>query len=145
MLRAAEARFERAGLRFQAGEAERLPFADASLDGVAATSVVGLLDDATAFLHEVGRVLRPGGTSVITFTNRQSVLHALGSRRRRSPLRLPVRSYSTREAVLELEAAGLAVAEIRYYNCFLASGRFMLPPRALALLLERILNRRGGR
>ncbi len=153
MVRAAELRFvserDSGRLRFEAADAGRLPFGDGTLDGVVATSLVGCLEESTAFFREVHRVLRPGGYAVITFTNRASVLHAIGglaaARRRRSPLYLPVRLYSTREAVLELERAALLAVEIRYYNCFLSTDSGMLPPRPFALLLERSLNNPAGK
>ncbi len=151
MLRAAERRFGALGPRFRLAEADRLPFADGALDGVVAVSLSGCLADPTSFFAEVGRVLRPGGRAVVTFTNQEGALHGLGrvlsaaGRARRSALFLPVKSYSTGEAVLELEAAGLVVSEIRYYNCFLSIGRGMFPPRPLALPLERLLAGRVGR
>jgi SAM-dependent methyltransferase len=154
MLRAAEQRFGRnseLGPRFRLAEAERLPFADATVDGVVAASLSGCLAHPRSFFSEVGRVLRPGGRAVVTFTNREGTLHGIGrmfsavTRAPRSPLFLPVRLYSTRQAVLELEAAGLLVAQIRYYNCFLSIGRWTFPPRRLALPLERLLDNRAGR
>lgn len=54
--------------RFAQGLAERLPFADARFDGAAACFVFHELpyDSATDALHELGRVLRPGGVLTIT-------------------------------------------------------------------------------
>lgn len=137
-------------LRFRAGDAGDLPFGDGTLDGVVATSVVGCLADPAPFFSEVGRVLRAGGRAVVTFTNRESVLHALGALLRsgssaRSPLYARTRLYSTREAVAELERAGLSVRDVRYYNCFVSVGRTAVPPRSVALRLEGLLRGAAGR
>jgi demethylmenaquinone methyltransferase / 2-methoxy-6-polyprenyl-1,4-benzoquinol methylase len=43
------------------GEAERLPFADASFDGVSFTYLLRYVEDPAATLVELARVLRPGG------------------------------------------------------------------------------------
>jgi D-aspartate ligase len=61
------------GVRFLVGEAERLPFDDATFDVV---SALGLLPwvDAPAALAEIGRVLRPGGRAVVTADNRWGLI-----------------------------------------------------------------------
>lgn len=51
----------REGLDFRLGNAESLPFADASFDAVLNVEASHLYDDPVAFLAEVHRVLRPGG------------------------------------------------------------------------------------
>jgi SAM-dependent methyltransferase len=48
----------------------RLPFADASFDAVVNCVSVDYLVEPAAVLAEVARVLRPGGLSVCTFSNR---------------------------------------------------------------------------
>ena len=48
----------------------RLPFADASFDAVVNCVSVDYLVEPVAVLAEVARVLRPGGLSVCTFSNR---------------------------------------------------------------------------
>jgi demethylmenaquinone methyltransferase/2-methoxy-6-polyprenyl-1,4-benzoquinol methylase len=45
-----------------AGEAERLPFADASFDALTFTYLLRYVDDVAATLRELARVVRPGGT-----------------------------------------------------------------------------------
>jgi demethylmenaquinone methyltransferase/2-methoxy-6-polyprenyl-1,4-benzoquinol methylase len=64
MLAAARERLRSAGLDGQValveGEAERLPFADASFDGLTVTYLLRYVDDPAATLRELARVLRPG-------------------------------------------------------------------------------------
>jgi demethylmenaquinone methyltransferase / 2-methoxy-6-polyprenyl-1,4-benzoquinol methylase len=68
MLAAARARFaatERAGGRppveLLEGEAEALPFADASFDALTFTYLLRYVDDPAATMRELARVVRPGG------------------------------------------------------------------------------------
>jgi demethylmenaquinone methyltransferase / 2-methoxy-6-polyprenyl-1,4-benzoquinol methylase len=46
---------------FVAGEAERLPFDDASFDGLTFTYLLRYVDDPAATLKELARVVKPGG------------------------------------------------------------------------------------
>ena len=48
-------------VRFVEGEAEQLPFADASFDVVISNGVIDLIPDKDAVFAELFRVLRPGG------------------------------------------------------------------------------------
>ena len=52
--------------RFDQGDIEQLPFADASFDLVVISLALTHLADPTPALHELARVLRPGGSLVIT-------------------------------------------------------------------------------
>lgn len=63
MRRRAQARAEAMGLpvQFHAAPAEDLPMADGSFDYVVATLVLCTVTDVAKGLHEVHRVLRPGG------------------------------------------------------------------------------------
>lgn len=54
-------RDRRPDARIVRARAERLPFADGSVDAVACTHVLCSVDDPAACLAEVARVLRPGG------------------------------------------------------------------------------------
>jgi demethylmenaquinone methyltransferase/2-methoxy-6-polyprenyl-1,4-benzoquinol methylase len=67
MLRTAQRSLPRA-VRLVAADALRLPFADASFDGVASAFVVRNLADLRAGLAEQRRVLRPGGRLIILET-----------------------------------------------------------------------------
>jgi demethylmenaquinone methyltransferase/2-methoxy-6-polyprenyl-1,4-benzoquinol methylase len=60
MLAAAQARFGERVLLVE-GQAEALPFADASFDALSFTYLLRYVDDVPATLRELARVLRPGG------------------------------------------------------------------------------------
>ncbi len=47
------------------GDATDLPYADASVDAVVLTAVLGEIPDSAAALREIRRVLRPGGRLVV--------------------------------------------------------------------------------
>src|SRR5205814_6187849 len=49
-------------VRLVEGDAERLPFDDASFDALTFTYLLRYVDDAGATLRELARVVRPGGT-----------------------------------------------------------------------------------
>ncbi|WP_395450923.1 rhamnan synthesis F family protein [Aminobacter sp. UC22_36] len=57
-------------LRFVAADATQLPFDDASFDVVTSFETIEHFDGHEAFLAEIARVLRPGGTVVISSPNR---------------------------------------------------------------------------
>jgi demethylmenaquinone methyltransferase/2-methoxy-6-polyprenyl-1,4-benzoquinol methylase len=66
MLREGGRRIARAGLgdriRLVMGNGERLPFPDGSFDAVTFTYLLRYVDDPSATLAELARVIRPGGT-----------------------------------------------------------------------------------
>jgi demethylmenaquinone methyltransferase / 2-methoxy-6-polyprenyl-1,4-benzoquinol methylase len=66
MLAAGRARVERAGLgdgvELHEGRAEALPFPDEEFDAVTFTYLLRYVDDVSATLRELVRVVRPGGT-----------------------------------------------------------------------------------
>jgi demethylmenaquinone methyltransferase/2-methoxy-6-polyprenyl-1,4-benzoquinol methylase len=66
MLGAATARVRRdpqlaARISFLRGEAERLPFGDGEFDGLTFTYLLRYVDDRSATMRELARVVRPGG------------------------------------------------------------------------------------
>ena len=73
------AEFRAAGLpaRLVVANAERLPFPEATVDFVFAHGVVQYTGDGRALVHEVRRVLKPGGEAVFQVYNRISWLNAL--------------------------------------------------------------------
>ena len=65
-------------VEFQEGDAERLPFADASFDGVVAGFVVNHLPRAERALAEFARVVRPGGRVAVTVWDRPERMRLIG-------------------------------------------------------------------
>jgi ubiquinone/menaquinone biosynthesis C-methylase UbiE len=53
---------------------ECLPFPDQRFDGVLCSSVIEYLESPAKCLHEIWRVLRPGGTLLVSAPNRQSLV-----------------------------------------------------------------------
>jgi SAM-dependent methyltransferase len=69
----ARRRAERYGVgnvTFETADAERLPFADASFDGVFSWSVLRYVPGPDQALREMHRVLRPGGKLAVDFPNK---------------------------------------------------------------------------
>jgi SAM-dependent methyltransferase len=102
--------------------AESLPYPDETVDCIASMDVVEHLDDDVVALREYHRVLRPGGTLLLTVPAYQWLWSAhddWACHRRR---------YTARQLRASVTAAGLTVERSTYYNSFL------LPP---AILLRR--------
>ena len=109
------------------GQAERLPFDDATFDCVLAVTVLCFVRDAERAVMETARVLRPGGRLVIGELGRWS-LWAMG-RRVRGWLGHPTWRAALFRTAVELRrlirAAGLEAVEMRgavhYPPCGLAA------------------------
>ena len=67
-----------AEIEFQRGDAERLPFGDASFDAVVAGFVVNHLPRPERALAEFARVVRPGGRVAVTVWDRPERMRLLG-------------------------------------------------------------------
>ena len=92
------------------GEAEHLPYADASFDLVTGLDVVEHLDDDVAGLREIRRVLRPGGRALLfvpAFMFLWGVQDDISHHRRR---------YTLKELTETVSAAGLEVERATYAN-----------------------------
>jgi SAM-dependent methyltransferase len=76
MVAVARARYTE--IEFQRGDAERIPFADASFDAVVAGFVVNHLPRPERALGEFARVVRPGGRVAVTVWDRPGRMRLLG-------------------------------------------------------------------
>jgi len=63
-----------ANCRFELGDVTALPYPDATVDAVIAARLLVVVDDRTAVIREMHRVLRPGGRAFIA--EPRSALHA---------------------------------------------------------------------
>ncbi|MFO1429192.1 MAG: class I SAM-dependent methyltransferase [Candidatus Competibacteraceae bacterium] len=122
-------------LRGVVAQGERLPFGDATLDGVVATSVMGCIPEAKCIYAEMYRVLRPHGCAVLTFTNRASWLLKLNYLATR-PGGTKYYLYDAAGVTRELEGLGFQVLQTRFYNFVLRAGGMLLPPPSLARRLD---------
>jgi ubiquinone/menaquinone biosynthesis C-methylase UbiE len=63
------AKYDSSKYRLARAECQELPFADAAFDVVACIGVFGYMDDVDAAIAEIKRVLRPGGTLILSIRN----------------------------------------------------------------------------
>lgn len=102
------------GVDVQIGVAEALPFPDAGFDAVLMVTTVCFVADLPRALAETRRVLRPGGTLVVGFIDRDSHLgRRLDARRATNPFYASATFRSTAELLAALQAAGFTVGTIR--------------------------------
>jgi SAM-dependent methyltransferase len=88
-------------VRWVVGDAHPLPFRDAAFDGVFAGELIEHLPDPGAGMREFARVLRPGGTLVLTTPNRRRLANVVDrSERPYSPDHLSELSYDEARALL---------------------------------------------
>jgi ubiquinone biosynthesis O-methyltransferase len=101
-------------IQFVEGDAERLPFDDATFDVVVAVTVLCFVPDAERAVKQIARVLKPGGRLVIGELGRWSLWAA--QRRMRGWLGHPVWRTVTFRTAADLRilvgAAGLRVVAI---------------------------------
>ena len=141
---------------FIAGDAISLPFANGFFDSVICMGVIDALRDRTQAVREMLRVLRPGGTLLLTFTNSRSpyswwkkdVFYPLVSKYHALRARIEGRSgasvmqlggstrtlYSERAARQLVESLGAKVTDIApyHFNLFLSPLDEIMPRLALS-------------
>lgn len=130
------------------GNLERLPLGDSDFDLVVSIQVLEHLLDPAAGVRELGRVLRPGGTLLLTTDNRARRLtqtlngprwllaSLLRKRNHRKQHDFPHATFRKREVVELLEDAGLVVERTRTFRFSLVGAS----PR-----VRRFLNRMDAR
>ena len=153
-------------VRLERGDAERLEFPDCSFDAVLCMGVIDSVPDGPTAIREMVRVLRPGGTLVLTFINvfspyawwKNYAFYPLVEawHRLRAAVGDPtinpgrVRSgnlralYSRRRAEQLVCAAGARVIEVSryYFNPFISPLDEIVPRLALRIMMR--LEERGG-
>ena len=107
------------------GQAQRLPFQNESLDLITSLDVLEHIEDDEMVLHEIDRVLRPGGTVCVAvpmypwlWGNEDLISHH-------------VRRYQPGELETKMRAAGLRIVYQTYFNTLL------FPIIALVRLFQR--------
>lgn len=103
------ARARAAGIRVARGVAENLPVMDGRFDFVLMVTVICFVDDLERTFAEARRVLRPGGSLVVAFIDRESELGRIYEQKKENDrfYRL-ARFYSAAEVGEALERAGFA-------------------------------------
>lgn len=126
LLRRARRRARKAGfpVHLEAGDAQALPFADASFDTVVATLVFCSVPDALQGLREMRRVLRPGGRFLLL-----EHVRSAGPRMGRfqdfiTPAwrRIAGGCHLNRETVATVREAGFEIDEEKRYNAMVVMG-----------------------
>lgn len=130
MIGQCKAKFSGTGsAHFSVGKIEKLDFPDSFFDVVICMGVVEYIDDDTAAISEMARVLKPGGVAIITLPNSHSpyriwykivcnkylidlVKKVLG----RKSASLIHREYKLGEYDKMLKSCGLKTRDIVYYN-----------------------------
>jgi SAM-dependent methyltransferase len=102
------------GIEVVPGVAERLPFRDGEFDFCLMVTTVCFLDDMDLAFQEVRRVLKPRGSFVIGFVDRNSPLgKEYQARKDKSAFYKEATFYSVAEIVVHLEKAGFGGFEFR--------------------------------
>ncbi len=146
-----------------AGNIHAMPFSDAAFDMVVSIDTLEHSDTPAAFLHEIGRVLRPGGRMLLCTSNLlgyRALIAQIGGRPLDHLLRIitynQVRTYdnlyraNTLKAIQTLaHESGLCVREVHYHpevshffnrSRWLSMGAFLYNQVVMSLGLPQLLN-----
>lgn len=97
------------GIEVLPGVAENIPCADAEFDFALVVTTVCFLDDLDLAMHEIHRILKPGGPFIIGFIDRESLLGRTYDRRKdKSVFYRNATFYSANELVEHLARAGFS-------------------------------------
>ena len=163
MIEACRRRFTpQAAAHFTVGDATRLAFSDGAFDAAVCLGVMDYIPRLEAAVRELIRVVKPGGTVLVSFPNllspyavwRLFVFYPAVALLRPTYYRLTGRPavpfrplwvtkmQTLRRVVTLMRRCGATVADASYYNVniFLSPVDELIPPRALRLLsrLERL-------
>lgn len=95
------------GVEVLEGAAEALPLADSSFDYALMVTVVCFFDDVLKAFREAWRILKPGGTLVIGFIDRESELgRSYEQKKEKSAFYCDATFYSVSDLVVQLNKAG---------------------------------------
>lgn len=95
------------GIEVTIGKAELLPFTAEEFDYALMVTTICFVDDLDAAFREAARVLKPGGSFVVGFIDRESPLGRLyAARKDRDPFYRHARFYSVEEVSSQMEKAG---------------------------------------
>lgn len=93
---------------------ERLPFHDGYFDFILMVTTICFLDNVAGTLKECLRVIRPGGSILIGFVDRESTIgKAYLAKKEKSLFYRDARFYSTGQVRSFLKKAGFTIKEIR--------------------------------
>jgi SAM-dependent methyltransferase len=102
------------GIEVHKGVAEDLPFADGSVDYAVMVTVVCFLDDVVRTFREVFRVLKPAGSLIVAFIDRESLLgRQYQQRKDRSQFYRDATFYSAAQIERFLRNAGFSGFDYR--------------------------------
>ncbi len=95
------------GIEVTIGKAEQLPFAAEEFDYALMVTTICFVDDLGAAFREAARVVKPGGSVIVGFIDRDSPLgKQYAARKDRDPFYRHARFYSVEEVSCQLQQAG---------------------------------------
>jgi len=108
------------GLKVKFGEAESIPFEDASFDVVCALGLIEYLQTDDVFLKEIYRLLKPNGFTIISYRNelfsQWSKREFEPERRTHNPITLKYKDFSIEEIVFLNEHIPHKFKEKHFYH-----------------------------